>query len=155
MNAMSTDDILFVEASWSLRQEWRSDPVLDRFFDSLREGVLLAGRTPEGRLTIPPRSFCDFTGSPVETLEPVGPGGVVRAITQVMTPFPGAPTPPYLLACVQPDGASNAMPVYLRGVDPAQAPTLAWVGMRCKAVFSAERSGGWDDFWFEPESEDE
>lgn len=147
---MSTDDTLFVDATWSLRQEWRIDPVLDRFLDALRDGVLLAGVTPQGP-TIPPRSFCDLTRAKVDTLVPVGPGGTIRAIAQVTTPFPGAPKPPYLLAYVQPDGAANAMPVYLRGVDAARPPGAHWIGRRCKVVFAAERSGGWSDFWFEPE----
>jgi uncharacterized OB-fold protein len=144
---------VFVDATWQVRQVYRIDPLLDRFFDALREGRLLGGRvTSTGRVTVPPRSYCDVTGEPVEQLEPVGPGGVVRAITQVMTPFPNAPKPPYLIVFVQLDGASNACQGYLRGVDATAPPSLDWVGRRCKAVFAAERTGGWSDFWFEPES---
>ncbi len=149
----SQDETLFVDATWKVRQEYRIDPVLDRFFDGLRDGVLLAGRVPSsGRLVLPPRSFCERTGEPVEELVAVGPGGVVRAITQVTTPFPGAPKPPYWLACVQFDGASTAVTAYLRGVDAAQPPGLGWIGRRCQAVFGPERRGHWSDFWLEPQT---
>lgn len=146
------EGIVFVDASWDVRQSYRSDPLLDRFFVELRERRLTGGQVPgTGRVIFPPRSFCELSFRQVDKLVPVGPGGTVRGFTQLAVKLGNGPPPPAVIVHVQLDGADTASPGYLRGeVVSASSPPLL-IGARVRAVFKHQLDGDWADFWFEME----
>lgn len=152
------EGIEFVDAQWDVRQVYRPDPMLVRFFESLKSKVLLGALVAEtGRVIFPPMSFCEVTYQPVERLVPVGPLGTIRAFTVVHTKFANGPPPPHTMVFVQLDGASTASPGYLKDHVTEGAADLDLIGARCRAVFKDDPAGEWQDFWFELErhAEDE
>jgi uncharacterized OB-fold protein len=145
------EDTLFVEGRWSVRQSYAEDPMLHLFFEELRKNRrLVGGVVPcHEHVIFPPQRYCERTYEEVKDVVAVGPGGVIRAVTEVMMNLPGAPTPPYLVAFIQLDGTSNASPGYLRGEAANAMEPIKLVGARCHAVFKPECAGDWEDFWFE------
>ncbi len=100
-------------------------PVLSQFATGLRDGVILAARTPSGRVLSPPRECDPETGESVEpTLIEVGPEGVVRSWTDGW-------------ALIQLDGADTSMLHRVSG-------TVA-TGDRVRPVWSASVTGSIDD----------
>lgn len=57
-------------------------PVLQRFFEALREGRLLGARTAGGRVLMPPQEYDPDSGADIVDLVEVGPGGVVESWTE-------------------------------------------------------------------------
>jgi uncharacterized OB-fold protein len=150
--AGAPEGIVFVDAAWDVRQSYRSDPLLDRFMDELKQCRLVGGVVPgTGRVIFPPRSFCELSFRRLHDLVPVGPGGTIRGFTRLMVKLGGGPPPPAVIVHVQLDGADTASPGYLRGAVVAQDPPPALIGVRCRAVFKDHPDGDWSDFWFELE----
>ena len=146
------EGILFVDAAWDVRQSYRSDPLLDRFFIELKQRRLVGGKVPgTGRIIFPPRSFCELSYREVHDLVPVGPGGAIRGFTRLMVKLANGPPPPAIIVHVQLDGADTASPGYLRGAVVEKNPPPALIGVRCRAVFKETPDGDWTDFWFELE----
>ena len=146
------EGIVFVDASWDVRQSYRSDPLLDRFFAELRDGRLMGGEVPgTGRVIFPPRSFCELSFRQVDRLVPVGPGGTVRGFTRLAVKLANGPPPPAVIVHVQLDGADTASPGYLRGDIVSADPPPPLIGARVRAVFKENPDGDWTDFWFEME----
>jgi len=147
------EGIVFVDASWDVRQSYRSDPLLDRFFVELRKGKLTGGQVPgTGRVIFPPRSFCELSFRQVDTLVPVGPGGTVRGFTRLAVKLGNGPPPPAIIVHVQLDGADTASPGYLRGDIVSADPPPLLIGARVRAVMKDQPEGDWSDFWFEMET---
>lgn len=150
--ARAPEGIVFVDGSWNVRQSYRSDPLLDRFFVELKRGRLMGGAVPgTGRVIFPPRSFCELSFRRVDRLVPVGPGGTVRGFTRLAVKLASGPPPPAIIVHVQLDRADTASPGYLRGDVVAADPPPDLIGTRVRAVFRGQPEGDWADFWFELE----
>ena len=124
-------------------------PVLGRFFTGLRERVLLASRTADGRVLMPPAEYDPETGASVEDLVEVGPGGVVTTWAWVREPSARHPLDrPFSWALIRLDGADSA---FLHVVDAGSESAMS-TGMRVRPRWSAERVGSIRDIeCFEPE----
>jgi len=151
--AKPVEDVVFVEGSWHLTQTYRSDPMLDAFFEALKQGKLMGGAVQgSSRVMFPPRSVCELTYAKADRLVPVGPGGTIRSFTKVFSTFGNAPKPPYIVAFVQLDGTDTASPAYLRGPGTDSPDLIGLIGKRCKVVCKDQPAGEWDDFWYELEA---
>jgi uncharacterized OB-fold protein len=118
-------------------------PVVGAFMAGLREGRLLASRTPGGRVLVPPLEHDPDTGAAVEPeLVEVGPAATVRTWTWVAQPTPRQPLDrPFAFALLAPDGADTAM-VHVVDVD---GPDHMTTGMRVVPRWRDERKGRIDD----------
>ncbi|QIX26822.1 DNA-binding protein [Nocardioides sp. JQ2195] len=122
-------------------------PVLGRFFDGLRKGLLLAGRTRDGEVILPPPEFDPATLEPITEVTEVGPEGTVQSWTWVPEPVAEQPFDrPFAWALILLDGATAP---FLHALDTPYADLR--VGMRVRARWSAERVGAITDIeCFEP-----
>ncbi len=118
-------------------------PIIGAFADGLREGRLLASRSPSGRVMFPPLEHDpDTSQSALADLVEVGPGATVRSWVWVAEPSGRHPVQqPFAFALVQPDGADTTA-VHVVLVDgPEQMST----GMRVVPRWRDERQGRIDD----------
>jgi uncharacterized OB-fold protein len=112
-------------------------PVIGRFLTGLREGVVLAGRTANGRTLVPPPEFDPETHAAITDFAEVGPGGVVTSWTWVPEPVVGQPFDrPFSWALVTFDGADCPM---LLALDAPRAEIET--GMRVTVRWADERVG--------------
>jgi uncharacterized protein len=123
-------------------------PVLGAFAAGLRERRLLASRTPDGAVQLPPLEYDPMTGASVEsTLLEVGPGGTVTSWAWVPVPTERQPYDrAFAFALIKVDGADTALTHVLTAESPAQITT----GMRVRPRWKADREGritdieGWE-----------
>ena len=81
-------------------------PVLGKFLTGLRDGRLVAGRTSEGRVVLPPPEFDPVTHDAVTDFVEVAPTGTVTSWTWVSEPVAAQPLDrPFAFALVTLDGA--------------------------------------------------
>jgi uncharacterized OB-fold protein len=101
---------------------------LSRFFTALRDECAIHGARCArcGKVVVPPSGACELCGGALGELVRVGPGGVVRGMTQVAGGAPRA------VVRVRLDGANTDLVHF--GRDVAR-------GMRVAPVWAAERSG--------------
>ena len=118
-------------------------PVIGGFAAGLREQRILASRTADGKVQLPPLEYDPETGNSVEKeLVEVGPGGVVESWSWVPTPTQRHPFDrPFAFALVKVDGADTAMVHVLMAESPDEIQT----GMRVTARWRDERKGRIDD----------
>ena len=123
-------------------------PVLGRFFTGLREGEILAGRSSDGRLLVPPPEYDPVTGAPLTEFAPVADRGRVVAWTWITAPKPAHPFQrPFAWALIQLEGADSAL---LHALDVESASRLR-TGLPVRARWRAERVGDIHDIeCFEP-----
>lgn len=116
-------------------------PVIGRFLTGLRDGVVLGGRTADGRVLVPPPEFDPQTHAATTDFVEVGPGGVVDSWTWVPEPVAGQPFDrPFAWALVRFDGADCAMLLALDADHDAIA-----TGMRVTVRWADERVGAITD----------
>ena len=117
-------------------------PVLGRFFTGLRDGTLVAGRTSDGRVVIPPPEFDPVTHEAVTDFLEVEPTGTVTSWSWVSEPVAGQPLDrPFAFALVTLDGADVPM---LHAVDAGSEAKLS-VGARVVPRWANEPKGGIGD----------
>ncbi|ANH39863.1 hypothetical protein I601_3457 [Nocardioides dokdonensis FR1436] len=123
-------------------------PVLGRFFTGLRDGVLVAGRTTDGEVVVPPPEYDPVTHEPTTEFVEVSPVGSVTSWTWVSEPVAGQPFDrPFAFALVLLDGATRP---FLHALDVA-SPAEVTTGMRVQVRWRAERTGSITDIEaFEP-----
>ncbi len=123
-------------------------PVIGRFLTGLRDGTLVAARTSEGRVVIPPPEFDPVTHDAVTDFVEVGAEGTVTSWTWVSEPVKGQPLDrPFAFALVTLDGADVPM---LHALDVA-SPDDVSTGMRVRVRWAEERVGAITDIaCFEP-----
>jgi uncharacterized OB-fold protein len=128
-------------------------PVLGRFLTGLRDGTLVAARTSEGRVVIPPPEFDPVTHEAVTDFVEVEPTGTVTSWTWVSEPVAGQPFDrPFAFALVTLDGADVPM---LHALD-VSSPDDVSTGMRVQVRFAEERVGAITDIaCFEPLAADQ
>jgi uncharacterized OB-fold protein len=113
-------------------------PVLGRFLTGLREGRLVAARTSDGRVVIPPPEFDPVTHLETEDFVEVSPTGTVASWTWVPEPVAGQPLDrPFAFVLVTLDGAD--VPI-LHALDVG-SPDEVSTGMLVRVRWAAERSG--------------
>ncbi|WP_232678779.1 Zn-ribbon domain-containing OB-fold protein [Nocardioides sp. R-C-SC26] len=123
-------------------------PVLGRFLTGLRDGVLIGGRTSEGRVVVPPSEYDPVTHEPTTDFVEVSPVGTVTSWTWVPEPVKGQPLDrPFAFALVLLDGADAPL---LHALD-AGSPDAVSTGMRVQVRWAPERVGHITDIaCFEP-----
>ncbi|WP_244928361.1 OB-fold nucleic acid binding domain-containing protein [Nocardioides sp. W7] len=125
-------------------------PVVGRFLTGLRDGVVVAGRTSDGRVVVPPPEFDPVTHEALTDFVEVGATGTVTSWTWVPEPVAAQPLDrPFAFALVTLDGADTP---FLHAVDVA-SPAEISTGMRVQARWRGERTGAVTDIeCFEPAS---
>ena len=122
-------------------------PVLGRFFTGLRDGVVVGGRTSEGKVVVPPLEFDPVTHEATTDFVEVAPTGTVTSWTWVPEPVKDQPFDrPFAFALVQLDGAD--VPI-LHALD-VPSPDQVSTGMRVQVRWAEERVGAITDLVFEP-----
>ena len=113
-------------------------PVLGRFLSGLRDGVVVGGRTSDGRVVVPPPEYDPVTHAQLEDFVEVADTGTVTSWTWVPEPVKGQPLDrPFAFALVTLDGADVPL---LHALDVA-APADVETGMRVRVRWRAERKG--------------
>ncbi len=123
-------------------------PVLGRFLTGLRDGVLVAGRTSDGEVVVPPPEYDPVTHAATTDFVEVSPVGTVTSWTWVPEPVAAQPLErPFAFALVLLDGATKP---FLHALDVA-SPDDVSTGMRVQVRWRAERTGAITDIEaFEP-----
>ncbi|HEX8780470.1 MAG TPA: OB-fold domain-containing protein [Nocardioides sp.] len=123
-------------------------PVLGRFFTGLRDGVVVGGRTSNGRVVVPPPEFDPVTHEAVADFVEVSPVGTVTSWAWVPEPVAGQPLDrPFAWALVTLDGADAPL---LHALDVPSSEEVS-TGMRVQVRWAAERVGAITDIaCFEP-----
>jgi uncharacterized OB-fold protein len=123
-------------------------PVLGRFLTGLRDGRLVAARTADGRVVIPPPEFDPVSHEATADFVELAPTGTVTSWTWVPEPVRGQPFDrPFAFALVTLDGADSPL---LHAVDVASADEIS-TGMRVRVRWADERVGSINDIaCFEP-----
>ena len=123
-------------------------PVLGRFFSGLRDGVVVGGRTSDGRVVVPPPEFDPVTHAQVEEFVEVADTGTVTSWSWVPEPVKGQPLDrPFAFVLVTLDGADAPLLHALDVVSPSDVET----GMRVRIRWRVERVGAITDIEsFEP-----
>ena len=123
-------------------------PVLGRFLTGLRDGRLVAGRTSEGRVVLPPPEFDPVTHDAITDFVEVSPTGTVTSWTWVSEPVAAQPLDrPFAFALVTLDGADVP---FLHALDVA-SPDEVSTGMRVQVRWAEKRTGAITDIaCFEP-----
>ena len=117
-------------------------PVLGRFLTGLRDGVLIAGRTSDGRVVLPPPEFDPVTHEATTDFVEVEPTGTVTSWSWVSEPVAGQPFDrPFAFALVTLDGADVP---FLHALDAA-SPDDVSTGMRVQVRWADERVGAITD----------
>lgn len=115
---------------------------LSRFFTSMMEGRLEGTRGSDGKVYVPPAEFDPRTGETLSNWVPVADTGLVVSWTWQDQPLPGQPlSEPFAWALIVLDGAD--VPI-LHAVHVDSVRKMA-TGLRVRARWSAERSGGIGD----------
>jgi uncharacterized OB-fold protein len=123
-------------------------PVIGRFLTGLRDGVIVAGRTSDGEVVVPPLEFDPRTHEQTTDFIEVAPVGTVTSWSWVPEPVPGQPFDrPFAFALVTLDGATKPL---FHAVD-VSSPAEIHTGMRVQVRWAPERVGHIDDIaCFEP-----
>lgn len=117
-------------------------PVLGRFLTGLRDGVVVGGRTSDGRVVVPPPEFDPVTHLALEDFVEVATTGTVTSWSWVPEPVAGQPFDrPFAFALVLLDGADVAM---FHAVDVASADEMS-TGMRVQVRWASEPVGHIND----------
>ncbi|WP_193605391.1 Zn-ribbon domain-containing OB-fold protein [Nocardioides dongkuii] len=126
-------------------------PVLGRFLTGLRDGVVVGGRTSEGRVVVPPPEFDPVTHQQVTDFVEVASTGTVTSWTWVPEPVAGQPFDrPFAFALVTLEGADAPL---LHALDVA-SPDQVSTGMQVRVHWAEERVGAITDIvCFEPVAE--
>ena len=138
-------------AAHSLQYTYKrsTGPILGRFFGGLRDRRILGVRRADGRVLVPPREYDPDTGEALSELVEVASTGTVVSWAWVSKPREKQPLGrPFAYALVKLDGADTPL---LHAVDAGGDPSALRTGLRVRARFAAERSGGVRDIEaFEP-----
>jgi uncharacterized OB-fold protein len=123
-------------------------PVIGRFLTGLRDGVVVGGRTSDGKVVVPPPEFDPVTHAAVEEFVEVADTGTVASWTWVPEPVRAQPLDrPFAFVLVTLDGADAPL---LHALDVASAADVE-TGMRVRVRWRAERKGDITDIeCFEP-----
>ena len=124
-------------------------PVLGRFLSGLRDGVVVGGRTSDGRVVVPPPEYDPVTHTALDDFVEVATTGTVTSWSWVPEPVKGQPFDrPFAFALVVLDGADAPL---LHALDVA-SPDDVSTGMRVRIRWRAERVGAITDIeCFEPD----
>jgi hypothetical protein len=114
-------------------------PTLSQFFTGLRDKRILAAKTRDGRVLMPPAEYDPASGEATEeALVEVGPGGVVTTWAWVCEPRASHPLDhPFAFALILLDGADTAM---LHTVDAGREDSMK-TGMRVAPRWAGETVG--------------
>ncbi len=123
-------------------------PVLGRFLTGLRDGVLVGGRTSDGRVMVPPPEYDPVGHEPVTDFVEVSGTGTISSWSWVPEPVAEQPFDrPFAFALVTLDGADTPI---LHALDVSSADEVE-TGMRVQVRWADERVGAITDIaCFEP-----
>jgi uncharacterized protein len=151
MTDTETTAPVFYEQTWDLSYRHALGPTTSKFLGALAEGKILARKTADGRVVVPPRSYDDRTHTATGDWAEVANEGVIEMFTIVYEPFRGLPAPPYVLAYTLLDGADTALVGYVKGVDLSvlKAAVARLKQARVMVKFADKPTGTAADYWFE------
>jgi uncharacterized OB-fold protein len=123
-------------------------PVIGRFLTGLRDGVVVAGRTSDGEVVVPPLEYDPLTHEATTDFVEVAPVGSVTSWTWVPEPVKDQPFDrPFAFALVTLDGATKP---FFHALD-VSSPDEVTTGMRVRVRWAEERAGAITDILcFEP-----
>jgi uncharacterized protein len=123
-------------------------PVLGRFLSGLRDGVVVGGRTSQGKVVVPPPEYDPVTHASIDDFVEVADTGTVTSWSWVPEPVKGQPFDrPFAFALVTLDGADAPL---LHALD-VDTPDDVHTGMRVRIRWRVERAGAITDIeCFEP-----
>jgi uncharacterized OB-fold protein len=140
---------------WNIPYQYTIGNFASAFFEALKSERILGCECSKcGRVSVPPKSFCEFCFIPVQKLVDVGHTGTIEAVTIVTAPFEGSPDVPYAVAYVRLEGATSSIANYVRGAELSgfdELPPELQIGAPVRVVFGPEHRGMVTDFWFEPD----
>src|SRR4249919_3225628 len=117
-------------------------PVLGRFLAGLRDGVVVGGRTSEGKVVVPPPEFDPVTHAATEDFVEVADTSTVTSWTWVPEPVKGQPLDrPFSFVLVTLDGADAPL---LHALD-VDSPDDVTTGMRVRIRWRVQRVGAITD----------
>src|SRR4051812_29567034 len=113
-------------------------PVLGRFLSGLRDGVVVGGRTSQGKVVVPPPEYDPVTHASIDDFVEVADTGTVTSWTWVPEPVKGQPFDrPFAFVLVKLDGADVPL---LHALD-VSSPDDVETGQRVKIRWREERVG--------------
>lgn len=123
-------------------------PVIGRFLEGLRDGILEGVKARDGRVIFPPREYDERGEATTDEWVTLRNSGVVKSWTWVDAPRPTHPFDrPFAFALIQMDGADTSI---VHAVD-CGSPKKIETGMRVRARFAKDRAGTIRDIeCFEP-----
>jgi uncharacterized protein len=143
-----------IPGQWNIPYHYTVGKFATSFFESLREQRILGCKCSScQRVSVPPKSFCEYCFKPVTELVEVGHNGSIEAVTVVTAPFAGSPPVPYVVAYVKLEGATSSIANYVHGIelgDDFIIPASIQVEAPVHVVFGPVPEGRVTDFWFEP-----
>ncbi|MBF6173082.1 Zn-ribbon domain-containing OB-fold protein [Nocardia blacklockiae] len=144
----TTPDVLAAELRMKFDYTRSVGPTIGRFLTGLRDGRIVGVRGSDGRVFVPPAEYDPVTADALTDFVDVADVGTVQSWSWVRDPLPGQPFDrPFAWALIKLDGADTAL---LHAVDVDSADAMR-TGMRVRARWAAERSGGIHDIaCFEP-----
>ena len=139
-----TDQPEVMRASFVMEYAFKRSlgPVLSKFVTGLRDRKLLASKTADGRVLMPPSEYDPKTGAEVSDLVEVAGTGEVTTWTWVAEPRPKHPHDrPFAYALVKLDGADTPFLNTVLVDGPEQMKT----GMRVQVRWAEQRGTGITD----------
>jgi uncharacterized OB-fold protein len=141
---------MIYESQISVPYSWWAGDTASRFFRSLRDEKKIMGTKCAkcSRVYIPPRKVCPSCFSENPEWTEVSDQGVLQSFTIARRQLASLPEKvPVILGLIKLDGADTGLLHYLDEVDQKQLR----IGMRVKAKFADNRSGGIRDIeYFRP-----
>ncbi|UCG82495.1 MAG: Zn-ribbon domain-containing OB-fold protein [Dehalococcoidia bacterium] len=134
-----------------LQYTWHAGQAGSKFYSELRDNCKILGTKCSrcGWVYVPPRETCPRCFVDITDWVDLGDTGTLLTytVTRYAVPAIQPVEPPYALGIVKLDGASSGFVHLLGEVEPDELE----VGMRMKAVFNEERTGGYLDIkYFKP-----
>ncbi|MCX5829063.1 MAG: Zn-ribbon domain-containing OB-fold protein [Deltaproteobacteria bacterium] len=146
-------DAVSLRGGWNVEYNYAVGQVGQRFFQALKQGMIIAPKCPAcGLVMLPPRAFCERCFVPVKEWVKVASAGTIQAFTIVPVKFESLPDPPYAIAFVLLDGADTALVNFVKNIDLSDLKKAAEkmaIGTRVKVVFKKRRKGSINDFHYE------
>ncbi len=151
---MSPAQAMRIPGRWDIPYNYTIGQFATAFFAALREQRIIGCTCSScGRVSVPPKAFCEYCFMPISELTELAQEGVIEAVTVVTAPFEGSPPVPYAVAYVKLDGATSSIANYVRGIefsDHFDLPESLAIGSPVHVVFGPSPEGRVTDFWFEP-----
>ena len=144
------------EGTITLPYRWVMGPVIERFFEELKNKKIMGTRCPKcKRVLVPAREFCPRCFENTKEWVQISDKGTIKTWSLITFEFSGqAVPPPYIQGLIDLDGADTAFAHFIGGVDLSDLANVKdkiKIGMRVEAKWREERQGNiFDIEYFKP-----